>query len=309
MKAGTKHTKESRGKQSRSRISSWKKKREESGELILTTSKNAFYVYVVTDPSGKQYVGMTKNYKGRWSSHLLNASRTKTSRATIGLYSMIQKYGKEKISFRVVAVFQTREEGFRVEQELIRKWGTLSPNGYNLQSGGVHFESSEPLIKHLKSTWTNERKKKASETFTGERNPQFGKKATPELRKQLSESHKGIIRSNEWCHNLSEALIGRKFSIEHRKHISEAKKGKTQTEEHKEKNSQANLGEKNHMFGKHHTEKTKALLRQINLGRTQSEETKKKIGLAGISRKHTNKTKCKMAKARRLYWKHKKEIK
>lgn len=45
-----------------------------------------------------------------------------------------------------------------------------------------------------------------SETRTGQLNPQYGKKASPELRKKLSDSHKGIVHSKEWREKNARAL-------------------------------------------------------------------------------------------------------
>lgn len=50
-----------------------------------------------------------------------------------------------------------------------------------------------------------------------------------------------------------------------------------QMKETRKKISLATKGEKNGFYGKHHSEKTKENLRQINLGKTLSKETKKKI--------------------------------
>ncbi len=274
--------------------------------MTVLTAKKAFYVYAITDPQGKQYIGLTKNYKRRWKGHLNGAFTGSASRATLGLYSMIKKYGEDKLRFRVIAVLQTQEEGCRIEQELIKVWNTLSPAGYNLQSGGLNYEISEPLRNHLKDTWTDNRRKKASAYFTGTGNPQFGKKASETLIRKLSESHKGIIRTAEWRHNLSVSLRGKNKSPEHRKHLSEAHKGKKQTEEHKMKNSQANSGERNHMFGRHHTEQTKQLLRCLNTGKRQTKETCEKISRSQTGRVHTEETKRKMSISRSSYWKRKK---
>ena len=45
-----------------------------------------------------------------------------------------------------------------------------------------------------------------SETRKGALNPQYGKKASPELRKKLSDAHKGIVHSKEWRENNGRAL-------------------------------------------------------------------------------------------------------
>ena len=74
---------------------------------------------------------------------------------------------------------------------------------------------------------------------------------TPEVRKKLSESHKGKIMSEKSRQKISEAtrgeknpFHGRKHSEETRRKISETKKEIPLSEEHKRKISEALRGEK-----------------------------------------------------------------
>jgi len=71
------------------------------------------------------------------------------------------------------------------------------------------------------------------------------------------------------------------------------------SEETKRKMSKAHTGEKHHMWGKHHTEKTKERLRIKLTGRTITDEWKQKIGDARRGRKHSLGTKQKIGMAHR----------
>ena len=55
-----------------------------------------------------------------------------------------------------------------------------------------------------------------SANTSGSKNPMFGKKASPEHRKKLSDSHKGIIHSEEWKENTARAIRKKvaQFSME-----------------------------------------------------------------------------------------------
>ena len=69
-----------------------------------------------------------------------------------------------------------------------------------------------------------------------------------EIYSKLSKNRVGVKRPDWVCENISKKLTGRKFSEEHRKHLSESL-------------SIAMLGDKNPFYGKHHSDKTKQVLR------------------------------------------------
>jgi len=65
-----------------------------------------------------------------------------------------------------------------------------------------------------------------------------------EVRRKLSEVHKGKILSKETRKKLSDANKGKIFSKEHKKKLSEAGKGKKVSKEHKKKLSEIRKGKK-----------------------------------------------------------------
>lgn len=80
------------------------------------------------------------------------------------------------------------------------------------------------------------------ETTSGENSPNFGKKASDEARKKMSEAHKG---KEPWNKGKSSAAKGKKMSDEQKVKISISNKGKTSkpmSDETKEKISNANKG-------------------------------------------------------------------
>jgi len=92
------------------------------------------YVYLVTNIiTGKKYVGQSKcdDIETRWASH------RKMLKDSIGRYllSAYHKYGIKNFKFQIICVcFDENCDTF--EEEYIKKFNTLVPNGYNLKTGG-----------------------------------------------------------------------------------------------------------------------------------------------------------------------------
>lgn len=109
---------------------------------------------------------------------------------------------------------------------------------------------------------------------------------TEEIRRILSEAHRGNKLSEETCKRMSEARKGKKFSAEHRGKLSEARMGIKLSEETCKKISEAKKGNTN-MLGKKHSDETRRKISEAtkgmipwNKGRKLPEETCRKIGEA-----------------------------
>lgn len=85
------------------------------------------YVYKITSPNLKSYIGITRQKpKFRWNKH-------KNDRYPIG--NAIRKY-KDKMSYQILAIVEDWEYACYLEKGLIKSLNTKSPNGYNLTDGG-----------------------------------------------------------------------------------------------------------------------------------------------------------------------------
>ena len=141
--------------------------------------------------NGKIYIGQTcsKYVTTRWSAHKLEAKKENSNKP---LYKAFQKYGFEKMEFKVLLKNVPNELLFHYERLWIKKKNCLSPYGYNLTEGGVSLKGSEnPMfgviawnkgIKHkpesiqkMKQSFTTDKLKIMSERVKGENNPMFGK--------------------------------------------------------------------------------------------------------------------------------------
>ena len=195
--------------------------------------------------SHKYYIGQTmRSMNVRVKEHLKKAGKETKNHFHNALY----KYGIENFEIKILHTVKEEtkkdlvEELNRLEMLEIEKHDSLE-NGYNSNSGGKRYVLSESL------------------------------------KKLLSESHKGIVFSDEHKRHLSEAntgnadliasLKGRVVTTETRRKISESVK-RSYTQEHKQRTSAASKG-------KVVTSETKEKLRQANLGKKHTDETKRKL--------------------------------
>ena len=239
------------------------------------------YVYKITNTvNNKAYIGISihEPKKRRIKEHL-------SGRGNRAIANAVKKYGKDAFTYEILEENVFDEFLPDLEVEYIANHNTIAPNGYNLNSGGVHAIPSEETRRK-----TSEAKKG---TNTGENHHYFGKKLSIEHRRNLSEAHKGQIPHNK----------GKPHSPETRRKMSEAhkgrtapNKGKTMSAESRRKMSEARKGKKR----KPHSPETRRKISESNKGKTHTAETRRKMSEArkGKKRKpHTAETRRKMSEA------------
>jgi group I intron endonuclease len=143
------------------------------------------------------YIGQTirKNINDRWRQH------KNCKKDTIGsyLYNSYKKYGVQNFEYKLICICFD-EDCNKIEQEYIKKFNSLYPNGYNLQVGGGNHK----LIEEVKN--------KIKEKIIGKINYNKGKKMSEEQKIKLRESaliwHKNntTFVSNEKKKKISECL-------------------------------------------------------------------------------------------------------
>ena len=104
-------------------------------------------IYKITNlVNNKIYIGQTINsIDKRFKQHL---SQVNCANICSALYSAFTKYGKENFIIEsIVSGEYSREELNELEIFYIKKFDSLSPNGYNLQSGGNSFMVVESVKK------------------------------------------------------------------------------------------------------------------------------------------------------------------
>lgn len=87
------------------------------------------FIYVLTSPSGKSYVGQTAR-----AVSVRVAQHCGSSRACTAIRRAIDKYGIE--AFKITSIEVPNEMLNKLEKHTIETMNTLAPNGYNLSTGG-----------------------------------------------------------------------------------------------------------------------------------------------------------------------------
>jgi group I intron endonuclease len=84
------------------------------------------YIYKLTSPNGKIYIGQTNNFNGRLAEHKSNAKWRKTK-----LYNSIRKYGWDNFTKEIIGTTETKENANLLEESLIQKFKATGHNGLN----------------------------------------------------------------------------------------------------------------------------------------------------------------------------------
>ncbi len=175
------------------------------------------YLYLLTSPSGKSYVGMTWDVPKRFVEH---RSAAIACRSQYLIHKAIRKYGWKSFSGEIL--FTTTDETLlkKKEKECIVNLGThfVKGFGYNMTDGGdgaLGFKFSEIQIDQLRQS-------------------HLGKRLSEETKRKISLAHQGRRNTDSHNRNISKAIMGhpsyKKFgkiyTAEERKHLSAALVGK-----------------------------------------------------------------------------------
>ena len=127
------------------------------------------YIYMVTNTvNGKKYIGQTRqpDIQRRWQQH------RRISKSNLGphLYNAYVAHGIDAFKFQIICVCFD-DDCDKFESEYIERYNTLSPNGYNIKSGGNSSPPSQETREKLRIAATNnmtaERREHLRTLFTG----------------------------------------------------------------------------------------------------------------------------------------------
>lgn len=173
-----------------------------------------YVIYKITSPSGKSYIGQTKNLSRRLEKHRHSSS---TCRA---FSNAISKYGWEQMLVEILYNELTLDEANKLETQSILTLNTLYPNGYNLTTGGDSKILSEDTKRRISQ---NSARK-------GKPNPNKGRTDfhSQEIRAIISTYSKIKALTPEHKERLRQSRIGSKHTDESKQKISDnsARRGK-----------------------------------------------------------------------------------
>jgi hypothetical protein len=218
----------------------------------------------------------------------------------------LRKYGVDSFQTCVIDTAESQEELDRLEAYYIESWGTLTPNGYNLRSGGkgkgiVHPETIERMRESARNSPAAQAHRIAlTDAQRGvPRKPEDiaplikhlrDRKNNPELLKRIGESlrnspkHKAAAENRRLYYVVSEGtrilLRGRVVSEETRRKLSEALKASPRAITARQQLADHLRGRPGHK----HTEEHKRKMSLLYKGRTFSPETIEKMRIAAQAR-------------------------
>ena len=161
-------------------------------------------IYKITSPSGRVYIGQSRNIKKRFSGYMRMKSVDQSR-----LHASFLKYGIDNHVFEIIEECDFLELNKR-ERFYQDMYEVLGPKGLNC------VLTSTDILPEVKS---EETRRKISVSNTG-------KKHTESAKNKVSIANIGKVLSLESRKKLSEARKGMVFSEETKKRISESKKGK-----------------------------------------------------------------------------------
>lgn len=133
------------------------------------TKSKLYYIYRLTSPSGKVYIGQTCNFKNRMSKYKQFQCKQQPK-----IYKAILKYGWENFTKEIIVENLTKEEIDLEEIKQIQIHNSVK-EGYNIAHGGGGV---------------------------------LGMERTEQTRKKMSDSRKGIKYSEETKRRISESKMG-----------------------------------------------------------------------------------------------------
>lgn len=135
----------------------------------------------------KVYIGQTwDTIESRFQQHKSRALRK--IGGCIKLENSINKYGSDNFYVEKLDEAYTQEEADRLESYYILQFNSIE-DGMNLKGGGSHGLFSDESKKKMSESKTGEKNNRFG--ITGENHPMFGKKHTDAAKKKISLSQSG----------------------------------------------------------------------------------------------------------------------
>lgn len=218
-------------------------------QMPMSNNRTRGYIYKITSPIGRTYIGKTANPEKRKKFYRLLHCKRQTK-----LYRSLCKYGWEQHTFEIIDDILYDEQRLNeLEIKYIAEYGTFNTvMGLNLTSGGKFGKLSESSRLLLTARLIG--KKLSDETKQKLRLINLGKKQSEETIKKKNEANRGKKRSDATRQKISMAKKGMKPSEAQLAALKVARSKKLPlSEASKEKSRQSHLikikNGTHHIFG------------------------------------------------------------
>ncbi len=179
-----------------------------------------WYIYRITSPSGRVYIGITSNFKKRVSCYKSDAKSKQTL-----VFNSIKKYGYDSHEVKIIDEFigynqdAQSKEMFWVRSYMSNKNKYPEQNGLNLTDGGdgtIGYKLSPEKVEGMRARQLG--KKASGETKNKMSLARKGRKMnfthyTPEFRKMMSDRNKGYKHTEDAKLKIGAASRGNKYKV------------------------------------------------------------------------------------------------
>lgn len=172
-------------------------------------------IYKITSPSGKIYIGQSKDIKKRWSQY-----RRLDCKRQFKIYNSLKKYGVKNHCFEVIQeceeVFLSHierywqeyyncvEQGLNLEYNPVnKKYRLLSKESRDkISKSKIGVPRSQETKDKLREINTGkkhlyESRKKMSKSRLGEKNHNYGKRMSEDTKKKISDKNRNMVFTKE----------------------------------------------------------------------------------------------------------------
>ena len=225
---------------------------------MKNNNNNKYYVYgyLRLDNNSYFYIGKGKDRRYKKTG---TKSRSKEFK---------EIYDNNDCCAEIIKDNLTEEEAFNIERNTIED--LVLNEGYSIDIPDYCDKNDDShLVNHgfggkdnSGFKFSNETKKKMSNSKKGVKNNMYGKHHTEETRKKIGDANRGRKKSEETLRKLSLASKGRKLSEDAKRKLSESRKGELNPM----------YGKTPHNKGKHLSEETKAKISKSKKGKKMKNE-------------------------------------
>jgi group I intron endonuclease len=139
------------------------------------------FIYKITSPKGKIYIGRTKDFDGRMAEHKHIAIKNKSD---YSLYRAIRKYGWDNFTKEILCEVD-KSIASKIEEEFILAYNSVKKGYNNTYAGhGGNMFVNNPELKEKQRISLSKR-------FKGIQNPMFGKSHSDNAKQLQKEKAKG----------------------------------------------------------------------------------------------------------------------